>query len=403
MENGLIINRDVIMVGLQPWDLEIGGNFKNMAFQIARQNRVLYVNKPLDRKTALTSKLDPKTITRLKSIKKGVGVLKKASINLWVFNPQTMLESINWLPPGRLYKIFNKLNNRRFAKQIKQACNKLGFKRSLLIVDNDFFNSLYLKEYLTIDFSVYYLRDYLLSQPYFYKHGILSEPALMQKVDIVTTNSSYLAEYAQKYNTNSFYIGQGCEFEVFEKKTGLIPTDIADIPKPIIGYCGALLSIRLDIDLLLSIATEKPQWSIVLIGPEDDGFKKSALHHLKNVYFLGHKEPHALPDYVHCFDVCLNPQLVNEMTIGNYPRKIDEYLAAGKPVVATATKAMEEFESCTYLCNDLNDYLLAIEKILASQNDAGQALSRIEVAKSHTWENSIIKLYTAINNHQNKQ
>ena len=78
MENGLIINRDVIMVGLQPWDLEIGSNFKNMAFQIARQNRVLYVNKPLDRKTALTSKLDPKTITRLKSIKKGVGCFGKS-------------------------------------------------------------------------------------------------------------------------------------------------------------------------------------------------------------------------------------------------------------------------------------------------------------------------------------
>ena len=140
------------MVGLQPWDLEIGGNFKNMALQIAKQNHVLYVNKPLDRKTAFSSKEDVKTVARLKSIKRGEGVLEQVTKNLWVFNPQTMLESINWLPPGMLYKSFNKLNNRRFAKQIKQACNKLGFKNHLLIIDNDFFNALYLKEYLQTDF-----------------------------------------------------------------------------------------------------------------------------------------------------------------------------------------------------------------------------------------------------------
>lgn len=391
------------MVGLQPWDLEIGGNFKNMALQIAKQNQVLYVNKPLDRKTAFSSKEDVKTVARLKSIKRGEGVLEQVTKNLWVFNPQTMLESINWLPPGMLYKSFNKLNNRRFAKQIKQACNKLGFKNHLLIIDNDFFNALYLKEYLQTDFSVYYLRDYLLSQPYFYKHGIVSEQKLMQKVDIVATNSLHLAEYAQKYNSNSFYIGQGCDFDVFEKNTGYVPADIADIPKPILGYCGALLSIRLDISLLSSIAKEKPQWNIVLIGPEDEEFKKSELHQLKNLHFLGHKEPLSLPNYVHCFDVCLNPQLLNEMTIGNYPRKVDEYLAAGKPVVATATKAMEEFAECTYLCEDLNGYLIAIEGILKNKEDERQTIRRIEIAKSHTWKNSIKKLYTAITQHENKR
>jgi hypothetical protein len=32
---------------------------------------------------------------------------------------------------------------------------------------------------------------------------------------------------------------------------------------------------------------------------------------------------------------------LNETTKGNYPRKIDEYLAMGKPVVATKTIAMD--------------------------------------------------------------
>ena len=48
----------------------------------------------------------------------------------------------------------------------------------------------------------------------------------------------------------------------------------------------------------------------------------------------------------------LNPQLLNEVTIGNYPRKIDEYLAMGKPTVATKTEGMSVFADYTYLAED---------------------------------------------------
>ena len=65
---------------------------------------------------------------------------------------------------------------------------------------------------------------------------------------------------------------------------------------------------------------------------------------MPNVLFVGLKPISELKDYVACFDVCINPQWVNELTIGNYPIKIDEYLLMGKPVVATKTKAMEMFQ-----------------------------------------------------------
>jgi teichuronic acid biosynthesis glycosyltransferase TuaH len=49
----MISNRDIIVVGLQPWDSAIGSNCKNIAIEFAKQNRVLYVNHPLDRITVL--------------------------------------------------------------------------------------------------------------------------------------------------------------------------------------------------------------------------------------------------------------------------------------------------------------------------------------------------------------
>ena len=397
MEEKLIEPRDIIMLGIQPWDIEIGCNFKNMAIEISEQYRVLYVNRPLDRITSLTERSDIRTINRKKSIRQGIGVLTEMQQRLWVFNPQTILESINWMPPGVIYTYFNKRNNRKLANQIRKACEKLEFENPLLIIDNDFYNGLYLKEYLASDCVMYYLRDYLLSQPYFYKHGVRAEPAILKKVDIVTTNSLYLARYAKKYNPTSAYIGQGCEVDEFEKKPDTYPESLANIKGPIIGYCGALLSLRLDIDLLMAIAEQRPEWSLVLVGPEDEDFKKSKLHHMANVFFLGHKEPTELPALVHNFDICINPQIVNQMTIGNYPRKIDEYLAAGKPVVATRTEAMEEFVDTVYLCSGLPEYLEAIENCLVNMKDETAILKRKEVARSHTWKVSIMKLYAAVN------
>ncbi len=397
MENKLKRNRDIIMVGIQPWDVEIGSNFKDMAIELSLQYRVLYVNKPIDRISTIIHRNDIKTVNRLKSIRKSEGILEEVRPNLFVFNPQVVLESINWMPPGKLYTFFNKRNNKKLANQIGIACKKLDFKNSLLINDNDFNNGLYLKEFLQIDNSIYYLRDYLLSQPYFFKHGVSSEPMILKKSDIVLTNSIYLENYAKKYNPRTFYIGQGCDVEEFAKKPEIFPSDIAGIRKPVIGYCGALLSLRLDIDLLITIALERPQWNLVLVGPEDNDFRKSRLHQLPNVFFMGSKDPSELPAYVHYFDVCINPQVINQMTIGNYPRKVDEYLAAGKPVVATATEAMEEFSDITYLCRDLSGFLYSIEKALETSENAECIEKRKLVAKSHTWQLSVMKLYSAVN------
>ena len=69
MEIPLIKDRDFIIFGLQPWDIPIGSNCKNMAEEISRHNRVLYVNRPLDRISKIKYKEDIRTKNRLESIK----------------------------------------------------------------------------------------------------------------------------------------------------------------------------------------------------------------------------------------------------------------------------------------------------------------------------------------------
>lgn len=52
-----MINKDIIIVGQQAWDTDIGSNCKNIALEMSKNNRVLYVNSPLDRITLLRKKL----------------------------------------------------------------------------------------------------------------------------------------------------------------------------------------------------------------------------------------------------------------------------------------------------------------------------------------------------------
>jgi glycosyltransferase involved in cell wall biosynthesis len=396
MEIPLIKDRDFIIFGLQPWDIPTGSNCKNMAEEISRHNRVLYVNRPLDRMSRIRYKKDTRTKNRLESIKLGKNVLEKINSSLWVFNPRVIIESINFLPAGPIYNFFNKRNNKKLANEINWAGNQLGFKDPVLIIDNDFFNGLYLKDFLKPRFFVYYIRDFLLSQKYFARHGSTAEPLLIQKADLAAANSKYLAGYASKYNSNTADIGQGCDVEEFLELPSEIPPDIAGIKYPVIGYCGWLTSTRLDMEVIHFIAVQKPDWNIVLVGPEDDHFKRSNLHQLPNISFLGSRQAKELPSYIHSFDVCINPQLLNQMTIGNYPRKIDEYLAAGKPVVATKTEAMEMFSEQVYLCTNKEEYITKIQEALDEPMKETRKEARREMAKSHTWAASVNELYRSI-------
>ena len=265
--------------------------------------------------------------------------------------------------------------------------------------DNDILRSFHLKDFLTPEVSIYYSRDYLQSDVYWKKHGILLERQLISKNDVCVANSTYLADYCRQYNPHSCYVGQGWDISMFnfDKGIGEVPQDIILIKKPIIGYTSFLTSLRLDIKLLLNIAIANPDYSFIFIGPEDKDFKESKLYSLKNVFFLSAKNPEMLPAYIAAFDVCINQQLISEVTIGNYPRKVDEYLAMGKPVVATKTPAMEIFNQHTYLAESYNDYCTLIQAALSEDNLTLQQ-QRKDFASQHTWEKSVNEIYAAIIN-----
>ncbi len=396
-------DRDIVIVGLQPWYTPIGSNCKNIALEFSKHNRVLYVNAPLDRKTILTERVDPNILHHKELLKKGQDALVQINPNMWNYFPLTVMESVNWMPSTGLFRVFNQLNNKRFAKAIQKAVRQLGFKNIILFNDNDIFRGFHLKELLQPEVYIYYSRDYLLAVDYWKKHGQTIEPLHIAKADIGVANSKYLADRLKSYNPNSYYIGQGCELSLFDPEQEYRrPEDMPAGGRPVIGYVGALTSLRLDISLITAMATRKQEWDFVLVGPEDEDFQSSALHGLANVHFLGRKPMQDLAAYVQHFDICMNPQLVNDMTVGNYPLKVDEYLAMGKPVLATTTPTMELFRDYVYLGTGADEYILSAEKALAEKG-TGMATDRRRFALSHTWENSVAGIYAAIENFERQK
>lgn len=114
----------------------------------------------------------------------------------------------------------------------------------------------------------------------------------------------------------------------------IAPTWFANLPPPRILYIGALGE-RLDIEAVVEVASRFAHGTVVLLGPQADPSALVPLRGLPNVRIqpaVGRSEVVGL---VHAADVCVMPHRRTPLTEAMSPLKIYEYLAGGRPVVAT--------------------------------------------------------------------
>ncbi|KOR89611.1 glycosyltransferase [Paenibacillus solani] len=165
------------------------------------------------------------------------------------------------------------------------------------------------------------------------KTMLLEEEQLLQRAGLVVTTSQHLFDWAAPYNPSTVLIRNAADTLHFSNPPNDAPPELADIHQPIIGYYGAI-SDWFDIQLIETLAKNRPDWAFVLIG-HTFGCDTSSVEKLNNVWLLGEKPYHELPAYLHRFHVALIPFVKNELTQATNPVKLYEYLAAGKPVVST--------------------------------------------------------------------
>ncbi|MGB8843213.1 MAG: glycosyltransferase [Aliidongia sp.] len=132
----------------------------------------------------------------------------------------------------------------------------------------------------------------------------------------------------------------------------------ADLPTgPVAGYYGNICE-RFDQTLLAETARLLPNWIFILIGEVRVPVDRLAAE--SNIRFLG-RRPHALlPGYAQHWTISLLPFLDTAMVRASNPLKLREYLAAGRPVVATPMPAAERFREAIDIADDAAGFAAAI-------------------------------------------
>ena len=179
-------------------------------------------------------------------------------------------------------------------------------------------------------------------------------------------------------------VGDHAHFAPAAERSFAAP-EVAALPQPVIGFAGNMLPGKLDFELLERLARLRPEWTFLLVGPEPFPERTARLRTLPNVHVVGARPYDELPRYVAGFDVGLIPYVANDYTRSCFPLKLYEYLAAGKPVVATGLPELAGMEPDVVLAADDEAVVAAIERGLAART-AEDVARRAEIASRNTWE-----------------
>jgi glycosyltransferase involved in cell wall biosynthesis len=159
------------------------------------------------------------------------------------------------------------------------------------------------------------------------------------------------------------------------------------LQRPIFGFAGSITADKVDFDLLDHIAAACPDATLLLVGPvaANADARVFSLQARPNVVWAGPCTYEKLPSYVAAFDVALIPYAATPYTRSCFPLKVYEYLAAGKPVVATGLPELQGMEPDVALAGGAADVAAELNRALAQRSEADVA-RRQSVARAHTWD-----------------
>ena len=112
---------------------------------------------------------------------------------------------------------------------------------------------------------------------------------------------------------------------------------------PHVGYVGTIQAERLDIDLVLAVADSPVVGTVHLVGPDAlDCASRQRLSNNSKIRLEGAVPAIDVPSWTKAMDVLICPHRVDEFTLSLDAIKAREYLASGRPVVATATSGFQD-------------------------------------------------------------
>jgi len=219
------------------------------------------------------------------------------------------------------------------------------------------------------------------------------EKELFGRVDLVFTGGQSLYEAKRNQHRAVYAFPSSIDAAHFGKARNATtdPLDQANIPHPRLGFFG-VIDERFDRELLDQVASRKPDWNFVIVGPivkiDPETLPKHA-----NIHYLGAKKYDELPAYLAGWDIALLLFARNDSTRFISPTKTPEYLAAGKPVISTSIRDVVRpygEMKLVSVADTPDEFIYAAEKILSRSNEA-EWLARVDaflanISWDKTWK-----------------
>ncbi|MBI5275313.1 MAG: glycosyltransferase [Burkholderiales bacterium] len=220
------------------------------------------------------------------------------------------------------------------------------------------------------------------------------EHALLRDCDLLVTSSLRLSQLMREKAPGKPHALVRNGTEVAHFATVPPALKVERDARPVVGYFGAI-SEWFDMKMVVAAAKQRPGWRFILVG-STFGCDVAEAGKLPNIEFTGEVPYAELPSWVHGFDVCVIPFVLNELTSCTNPVKVYEYLSAGKPVVATRMPELEAIADQVLLADDADGFVRQVERALQHGRDPEQAQARRDWAAQHSWASRAQQLSEAL-------
>lgn len=374
----MLSGENVIIFSSDDWSSGLKTSKFHVARQLARGNKVLFVNSVGVRSPSANARDLKRIFLKLAAFFKGA---QRAPEGLHVYTPVV-------IPFKRGHPLVRRMNEKLLRMSMKWLKLRLGLRNPIVFAFIPTFNDVVgsLDEKAVLYYCIDDFRGYDGVDPAWF-NGL--EDQLLARSDAVISSARELHEqFEAKGAANSHYVPHGVDWPLFRSAIDRAlpePDDLREIPHPRLGFYGFLSDEWVDYDLLDKMASARPDWHIILIGRPRAGMDMESLIKRPNIHNLGLKPFDQLPAYTRHFDVGLIPFRLNHLTRHSNPLKLLEYLAGGLPVVSTDIPEVRNYSDAVRIAETAEAYITECEKAIA-ENSPTERERRSRYAEAHSWE-----------------
>lgn len=209
---------------------------------------------------------------------------------------------------------------------------------------------------------------------------------LAQSDHVLYVSRTLMEEERSLVGGRGHLFDHGVDLDRFQPSGALPePPDLQAVPRPRLGFFGALDPDLVDFELLEQVARALSDCHLVLIGGTTGRMQKLAA--LANVHLLGFKPYETIPAYGAYFDVGLMPWHRSDWIRYCNPIKLKEYLALGLPVVSTYFPELDRYAEVVRVGRGPQEFVDQVRAALRDDVTADKALKRRATVATDSWSN----------------